>query len=93
MSTEEDSADLTDQEVRSAVETVDFEQLAQLLSRALAPESPSVGECGRYSVARHEIRRRRPHLFLRSYLFRPGEPERVVLHRIDWVEEPSAREA
>lgn len=85
ISTEEDSTDLSDHEVESAVPTSDFNQLAQLLSRALAPDTPTVGKS--YAVARHEIRRRCPHLYLRSHLVCPGEPQRVLLHRVDWLED------
>jgi len=89
ISTEEDSADLTDDEVEHAVLTVDFNQLAQMLARSLALEDASVGKNGRYAVERHEVRRRSPHLFLRSYLVCPGEPQKIVLHRIDWIEDAS----
>jgi hypothetical protein len=89
ISTEEDSADLTDNEVERAVVTVGFNQLAQLLARALAPEHTSVGNKGRYAVERHEIRRRSPHLYLKSYLVCPGAPPKVVLHRVDWMDDAS----
>lgn len=87
MSTEEDSADLTDEEVKRAVETTGSNQLAQLLLRALAGGSRSVGESGRYTVARHEIRRRQPHLYLRSFLVGADKTEVVLLHRVDWLED------
>lgn len=89
ISTEDDSVDLTDDEVEQAVLTIDFNQLTQMLSRALAPEDASVGKSGRYAVDRHEIRRRSPHLYLRSYLVCPGKPQKVLLHRIDWLEAAS----
>lgn len=86
LSTEDDSHDLEDNEIARAVITLDFEQLAQLLTGALEPGDATVGSETRYSVTRHEIRRRSPHLYLRSYLVREGEPERVLVHQIDWVE-------
>lgn len=90
ISTEEDSPDLTDHEVEHAVETSSFNQLAQLLSRALALESASVGEGGaRYALSRHEVRRRAPHLYLRSHLVCPGAPPKMLLHRIDWIQAES----
>lgn len=87
LSTEDDSPDLSDHEVDHAVVTVDSNQLAQLLGEALVPSSASVGTGGaQYAIARHEVRRRRPHLYLRSYLVCAGEAEKVLLHRVDWLE-------
>jgi hypothetical protein len=88
MPPDEDSLDLTDSEVSSATVTTDFNQLAQLLVRALSPGEASVGKGdARYALGGHEVRRRRPHLYLRSYLVCPGEPQKVLLHRVDWLQD------
>lgn len=82
----EDSVDLTDPEVESAVPTESSEQLVQLLVRALSPGEASIGKGdARYALEKHEVRRRSPSLFLRSYLVCPGEPPKVLVHRVDWL--------
>lgn len=82
-----DAADLSDYEVERAVETSDSEQLIGLLARALSPGEASIGKGdARYALAKQEIRRRRPHLFLRSTLVCPGEPPKVLVFRVDWLQ-------
>lgn len=73
----EDAADLTDQEVASAVETQSLRDLVDSLTRAITASG--------YTLSRQELRRRKPHLYLRSTLVRAGAPERRVIHRVDWL--------
>jgi hypothetical protein len=83
----EDSTDLSDPEVESAVSTESSNQLVQLLVRALSPGEASLGKGdARYALAKQEVRRRSSHLFLRSYLVCPGEPPKVLVHRVDWLQ-------
>ena len=85
---EEDSPDLSDQEVESATNTSSDKELARLLVQALSPGEASVDKgTARYVLARQEVRRRRPHLYLRSLLVCPGEPPKVLVYRIDWMDQ------
>lgn len=89
----DNSTDLTDDEIDGAVTSEGSNQLAQLLLRALSPREASVGEgSARYSITRHELRRRDSHLYLRTHLGCPGKPTKVLMHRVDWLQQPSALE-
>ena len=79
---EEDAADLTDAEVMRAVDTLEPTQLARLILRAVLPEE---GEA-QYTVTKYEVRRRTPHLYLRTTLTCPGKCDRTLIHRIDWLQ-------
>lgn len=79
----EDSVDLTDAEVRHAIPTDDAHHLTLLLKEAISP-GPCKGE-GRYALAAREIRRRKPHLYLRCHLVRPDGPTRVLTYCVDWL--------
>lgn len=79
---EEDAADLTDAEVVGAVDTREPTQLARLILRALLPEE-GAAQC---MVAKYEVRRRKPHLYLRTTLVCPGGPGKSLVHRIDWLQ-------
>ena len=84
---EADAVDLTDHEVESAIPTSDGTELAELLVRALSPGEASLSKAdARYALSKQEVRRRRPHLYLRTTLVCPGEPNRVLLHRVDWLQ-------
>jgi hypothetical protein len=86
---QEDAIDLTDHEVRMAVDTNDSTHLTDLLVRAVSPGEASVGKGdARYAVAKHEVRRRKPHLYLRTTLVCPGEPSKILIHRVDWLQSP-----
>lgn len=79
---EEDAADLTDAEVMGAVDTLEPTQLARLILRAVLPEEGSV----QYTIAKYEVRRRRPHLYLRTTLRSPGGLGKTLVHRVDWLQ-------
>ena len=86
-SDEEDATDLTDHEVNGAVPTADVKQLSELLACALSPGAASLGKAdARYALSKHEIRRRKPHLYLRTILVCPGEPQKLLVHRVDWLQ-------
>lgn len=82
-----DAVDFTDAEVDGAVETRDQAHLIELLVRALSPGEASVGKGdARYALSKHEVRRRAPHLYLRTTLVCPGEPNKILIHRVDWLQ-------
>jgi len=86
---QEDAIDLSDHEVMGSVYTPDSAHLADLLVRAVSPGEASVGKGdARYAVSKHEVRRRKPHLYLRTTLVCPGEPNKVLLHTVDWLQSP-----
>lgn len=86
---QEDAVDFSDVEVMGAVETRDSTHLAELLVQALSPGQASVGKGdARYALSKHEVRRRKPHLYLRTTLVCPGEPNKVLIHRVDWLQAP-----
>lgn len=87
----EDASDLSDHEISRALETDDSAHLTTLLARAVSPGEASVGKAdARYAVARQEVRRRKPHLYLRTTLVCPGEPAKVLVHRVDWLQQPQS---
>jgi hypothetical protein len=80
---EEDSPDLTDEEIEGAVDTVDSNSFVRLLEEALRPLiRPNVSG----TIRRQELRRRRPHLYCRTTLAIDGEPDKVLLFRVDWLQ-------
>lgn len=88
---QEDAIDLSDLEVAGADYTRDSAHLAELLVRAVSPGEASVGKGdARYAVSKHEVRRRKPHLYLRTTLVCPGEPNKVLLHCVDWLQTPQS---
>lgn len=74
----EDSPDLTDDEVEAAVDTRDAEDLAKLTAKAVAQDTE-------FTVTGHELRRRGDHLFWRTRLVAGGEPDKVLVFRVDWL--------
>jgi hypothetical protein len=83
----EDSEDLSDEEVRGAVVTTDEQHLAKLIATELSPGHASVGkQDARYALTRHELRRKAPHIYYRAHLGCPGEPDKILVFRIDWLQ-------
>lgn len=83
----EDSEDLTDSEVEKAVETEDEADLAKKICHELNPGTASVNKLdARFAIKRHELRRRKPHLYWRAILGCPGEPDRVRTYKVDWLQ-------
>lgn len=81
MATElEDSVDLTDAEVGNAIATSSEQHLARHLTEALT------SGC---SLGVREIRRRRPHLYLRCLMVCPGGPPKVLVYCVDWLQKAS----
>ncbi len=76
----EDSVDLTDAEVTGAVPTMSEQDLAALLTQQLQTGC---------SLGTREIRRRRPHLYLRCYVVCPDEPPKVLVYCVDWLQNAS----
>jgi hypothetical protein len=74
---DEDSEDLTDEEVESALLTTDKSDLAHRVSQATPDGTTKV---------QHERRRRKPHQYLRTTFY--GEDGEILdrrLFRINWV--------
>jgi hypothetical protein len=87
----EDATDLSDHEVEGALETVDATHLTELLARAVSPGEASVGKAdARYAIGKQEVRRRKPHLYLRTTLVCPGEPRKILMYRVDWLQQPQS---
>lgn len=80
---EEDSLDLTDAEIAAAVETKDSTDFIRLLEENIRPYlRPNVAG----AIKSHELRRRKPHLYCRTRLALDGEPDKVLLFRVDWLQ-------
>lgn len=90
----EDSEDLTDIEIKGAVHTENEKHLAKLLVTELSPGQASVSkQDARYAMHRHELRRRAPHLYYRAHLGCPGEPDKVLVFEIDWLQRGQSYES
>lgn len=82
----EDSTDLSDTEVGHATATEDAAHLTRLLMEALSPGQASIGKSdARYALGTREIRRRKPHLYLRCHLVCPDEAPKVLVYCVDWL--------
>jgi len=81
-----DSEDLSDVEIKNAVDTRDRQDLAQRIATALRIIGPEGSECA-FTLKGHELRRRNHHLYWRVRLVSPEEPERVLVFRADWLNE------
>lgn len=75
----EDSVDLTDAEVAAAIPTSSEQHLVALLTEQLR-SGCSLGTRG--------IRRRRPHLYLKYQVY-SGEPPKVLVYCVDWLQKAS----
>jgi hypothetical protein len=78
----DDSADLTDSEARGATMTTSGEHLAALLKELLSREP-------HYTVGTLEVRRRRPYLYIRGRLVCTEGPAKVLVYRVDWLQNAS----
>lgn len=80
---EDDSPDLTDEEIVGAIPTQDSKSFVSALEEVLRPlVRPNVGG----SIASHELRRRKPHLYCRTRIALDGEPDKVLLFEVDWLQ-------
>jgi hypothetical protein len=77
---EDDSEDLTDDEVAQAVPTVDTHDLSKQVVDVLR------GHPGT-QLERHELRRRKPHLYWRVRLKEPSGVELVLVFLADWLKQ------
>lgn len=84
---EEDSEDLTDEEIENAIETESEDDMAKKVVAELSPGHASLGKSdARYALHRQELRRRKPHLYNRVSLCCAGEPDKVLVYRVDWLQ-------
>lgn len=80
---DEDSIDLLDEEIRGAVETKDSTDFVRVLEEMIRPYlRPNVAA----AIKSHELRRRKPHLYCRTRLALDGEPDKVLLFQVDWLQ-------
>lgn len=80
---EEDSPDLTDEEIEGAIKTHDSNSFVKALEEIIRPlVRPNVGG----TIVKHELRRRSPHLYCRTRIALDGEPDKVILLEIDWLQ-------
>lgn len=80
---EEDSEDLTDAEIASAEVTEDANHFVKVLEETLRPMvRPNVGG----AIQAYELRRRKPHLYCRTRINFHGEPDKVLVFRVDWLQ-------
>lgn len=80
---EDDSPDLTDDEIESATDTADSNDFVRALEETLRPlVRPNVGG----SIQGHELRRRKPHLYCRTRIGLHGEPDKVLVFRVNWLQ-------
>lgn len=70
----EDSEDLTDEEIASAIYTRDTTDIVRHIMEAQRPMG---------SPVRHEIRRRSLKLYWRATIM--GDPDKVLLFHVDWL--------
>lgn len=76
---QEDSEDLTDEEVAQALPTNNHQELAQHLVEEIRRQEG-------LAVKSHELRRRGEDLFWRTHLVvAPGEPDRILVFRVNWL--------
>lgn len=75
---EDDSLDLTDGEIDAAIPTHNVQELAEAITRHLR-ERPG------WFVEKHELRRRKPHLYWRNSLKSPTGDSLVLTLRVDWL--------
>lgn len=84
---EDDSEDLTDEEVERSTPTRDESEFTRLVAKELTPGQASIGKSdARYALHRQELRRRHPHLYCRVSFCCPGEPDKVLVYQIDWLQ-------
>lgn len=80
---DEDSIDLLDKEIESAVVTKDSTDFIRLLEEEVRPYlRPNCAA----AIKSHELRRRKPHLYCRTRLALDGEPDKVLLFQVDWLQ-------
>lgn len=80
---DEDSPDLTDEEIAGAVDTSDSNAFVKALEEEIRPLiRPNVAA----AIQSHELRKRKPHLYCRTRVALDSEPDKVLLFRVDWLQ-------
>lgn len=75
------SEDFTQEDVEKAIVTTSSEDF---LGRFMRNVRGSIAP--KFSVLSHELRRWDDHMYCRVRLGAPGEPDKVLIYQIDWVE-------
>jgi hypothetical protein len=79
----EDSIDLTDGEISLAVPTKNMEDFVRALEEELRPlVRPNVGG----TIKSYDLRRRGDNLYCRAKVLLDGEPDKVLVFQVDWME-------
>jgi hypothetical protein len=76
---EEDSPDLTDEEIERAIFTKDDKELARILTDTIKRNR-------NFALKDHELRRRGRHLYWRATLVANQEPNKVLVFSVDWLQ-------
>jgi hypothetical protein len=78
----EDSEDLTDAEIEAAIVTNDSNDFVRHLEETIRPLGrPNVAA----AIQKHQLRRRKPHLYCRTLIAVDGEPDKSILFQVDWL--------
>lgn len=79
----EDSQDLTDEEIALSVPTHNLEDFVRALEESLRPLiRPNVSG----AIKSHDLRRRGDSLYCRTRVLFDGEPEKVLVFKVDWMD-------
>lgn len=84
---DEDSKDITEVEVSHAVITTSEDEFKRMLVQELSPGMASISkQDARYASRSYELHRKKPHLYCRVRLGCPGEPDKVLVYQVDWIQ-------
>jgi len=75
----EDSEDFTAEEAEYAIPAA--------TSQFVLASAGEVAEALPGRSIRYELRRRRPHMYCRTLIGTPGNPDKVLVFRLDWLKE------
>ena len=79
----EDSSDLTDAEIEMAVQTTNLEDFVRSIEEEIRPSvRPNVVA----AIKSHDLRRRGEDLYCRTRILFDGEPDKVLIFRVNWME-------
>lgn len=80
---DEDSDDFTGEEAEAAILTGNSGEFVQAIEEAIRPlVRPNVGA----TVQSYELRRRDKKLFCRTRIAFDGEPDKVLVFQVDWLQ-------
>jgi hypothetical protein len=81
--TENDSPDFTEEEATGALLTGNSSEFVQALEEAIRPlVRPNVGA----TIQNYDLRRRNKTLYCRTRIAFDGEPDKVLVFQVDWLQ-------